>query len=225
MPIPRKRTSRKPPPSVHDFLELEPPAGGKRPRAGDLLGEDLEPGEWTPVSGMVFGCMTVCFFYMVYLLAGSNAITGESFVLMMLHSVNLVFHEFGHPAFSFFGDTMGILGGTLGQILIPLVVAVAFWKKRDSAGFFFGAFWFFENFLDVAVYMADAIDLKLQLIGGLGMEAHDWRNLFLRWDCILQAKTIAGITAGIGWVGMFWAWLWLGWRCLMTRNKRLSKIS
>ncbi len=47
-------------------------------------------------------------------------------------------------------------GGTLGQLLIPLVVTVAFWRQRDALGFAVGGFWFFENFLDVAVYMADA---------------------------------------------------------------------
>ena len=42
-------------------------------------------------------------------------------------------------------------------------------------------FGFFANFLDLGIYMADARFLKLPLIGGLGVEAHDWRNLFNRF--------------------------------------------
>jgi hypothetical protein len=215
--IPRKRFPKKKPEPANDFLEFD-----EKPRTRDSFNDDWDGSDWKPVSRLTYGISTVMFFYMVYLLASYNPITGGSLIIMMLHNVNLVFHEFGHPAFSLFGETMGILGGTLGQLGIPLVVAVAFWKKRDSLGFAVGCFWFFENFLDVAVYMADAIDLKLQLIGGLGMEAHDWRNLFLRWDCILSAKTIAGVTSALGWIGMFWAWLWLGWRCLWTRNAQLQ---
>ena len=209
MALPRKRPRS-------DRLDLSLKPG--RPRAVDLLDEPWGDEGWKPVSGPVYGATTCFFFYLVFLLASENAITGNSFLLMILHNVNLVFHEFGHPAFSIFGNTMGTLGGTIGQLLIPLVVVIAFRRQRDTLGFVIGCFWFFENFLDVAVYMADAIDLKLQLIGGLGMEAHDWRNLFLKWDVILQAKTIAAFTSGIGWVGLFWTWLWLGWRCLLSRK-------
>ena len=67
----------------------------------------------------------------------------HSFWMRGLHRVNLVFHEFGHPAFSFFGRTMNILGGTLGQLLIPLIVAIAFWRQRDALGCAVGGFWFF----------------------------------------------------------------------------------
>ena len=91
----------------------------------------------------------------MYLL-GTDLMGHNSVLMRVLHRVNLVFHEFGHPAFSYFGWTLGISGGTLGQLLIPPVVTVAFWRQRDTLGFAVGGFWFFENFLDVAVYMADA---------------------------------------------------------------------
>lgn len=53
------------------------------------------------------------------------------------------------------------------------MVIVHFWYRRNVRGFAFGAFWFFENFLDIAHYMADARTLILLLIGGLGPETHD----------------------------------------------------
>ncbi|MEQ1626984.1 MAG: zinc ribbon domain-containing protein, partial [Nitrospira sp.] len=43
--------------------------------------------------------------------------TGESF----LHLINLPFHEAGHLIFSPFGRFMMILGGSLGQVLMPLI--------------------------------------------------------------------------------------------------------
>ena len=41
----------------------------------------------------------------------------------VLDSLNLVFHEAGHPLFSPFGETLHILGGTLMQLLVPALVA------------------------------------------------------------------------------------------------------
>jgi hypothetical protein len=42
--------------------------------------------------------------------------------------------------------------------------------------------------------MADARFLKLPLIGGLGMEAHDWRNLFNRFDLWSVDQLLSHIT-------------------------------
>jgi hypothetical protein len=40
---------------------------------------------------------------------------GRSF----MHLINLPFHEAGHLIFSVLGDFLRVLGGTLGQLLIP----------------------------------------------------------------------------------------------------------
>ena len=68
-------------------------------------------------------------------LLGTDLMGQNSVLMRFLHRVNLVFHEFGHPAFSYSGRTLAILEGTLGQGLIPLVVTVAFWRQRDTLGF------------------------------------------------------------------------------------------
>jgi hypothetical protein len=60
--------------------------------------------------------------------------------------------------------------------------------------------------------MADARALELPLIGGLGEEAHDWHNLFLRWNLLAKDTLIARYTRNIGWLGMCLAWAWLIWR-------------
>jgi len=66
-----------------------------------------------------------------------------------------------------------------------------------------------ESLLDVALYMEDARLLQLELIGGLGMEAHDWRNLFNHWDLWRVDRQIVSITRWISWLGMLGACLWL----------------
>ena len=75
-------------------------------------------------------------------------------------------------------------------------------------------FGFFANFLDLGIYMADARFLKLPLIGGLGMEAHDWRNLFNRFDLWSVDQLLSLITFYSGWLGIIITavWLFKKWR-------------
>lgn len=208
--------------SSKSYLELEGnpvPQESEPGKLAQLWAQAVAPAyrPWQPVSWIPFAVTSVCFAFLMYLLA-TDIIGYNSVLMRWLHRVNLVFHEFGHPAFSFFGRTMTILGGTLGQLMIPLIVMVAFWRQRDSLGLAVGGFWFFENFLDVAVYMADAKVMVLPLIGGLGKEAHDWHNLFMIWDLLGETEIVAGTTNTLGWIGMFSVWAWLGWRWLCSQN-------
>jgi hypothetical protein len=130
----------------------------------------------------------------------------------LLDNVNLVFHEAGHPIFGLLGwETLTILGGTLMQLLVPLLVAGSFWWKRQAVGFAFGVFWHFQNYFHIARYMADARDQILPLVGG---GEHDWTALFGHWNCLAKDKAIAGGVAFLGWVGMLGVaiWLVLRWR-------------
>ena len=75
---------------------------------------------------------------------------GESF----LHLINLPFHEAGHLLFIPFGRFMMILGGSLGQILMPLVCLVTFLiNTRDLFGASVALWWTAESFMDIAPYI------------------------------------------------------------------------
>ena len=144
-------------------------------------------------------------FTLLFLVAAMSA---DGWV-MFLDGVNLAFHEAGHPIFAIFGDTMHLLGGTLGQLLVPLLVAGAFWKQRQPLGLAVAGVWCFENLLNIARYMADARAQLLPLVGG---GEHDWFELFLKWGCLRQDMAIAAKVRAIGWIGMVAVWAWLGWR-------------
>ena len=79
---------------------------------------------WNAVSTPTLIAISSGFGIVVYFLATADTL-GSSFVLFMVHNVNLVFHEAGHWIFGVFGnDTLSILGGSLNQVLIPLVVTL-----------------------------------------------------------------------------------------------------
>jgi hypothetical protein len=122
------------------------------------------------------------------LVGGVNA---ERVNSSFLHLPNLVFHEAGHVLFGPFGRFMTVLGGSLTQVLVPLVCAGALlWQTRDPFGAAVALWWAGENLLDLAPYINDARDLQMVLLGGktgAEVEGHDWEYLLTamgvaRWD-------------------------------------------
>ncbi len=140
---------------------------------------------------------------------------------IFLDHVNLVFHEAGHPLFGLFGETVGLYGGTLGQLAIPFLVWLAFWRQRDTLGCAVAGIWFFENVLNIARYMADARSQILPLVGG---GEHDWERIFSRWGVLASDAVIARRVSILGWAGMLLtcAWLVLRWYRTEARERTVS---
>jgi len=212
------------PPDTEALTDFDPePQKEKKATGGiDFLNTllHLHSTPWTPIPTPVAISMSALFAVLVYLIAANGVFVSAdtSLVLYFLHETNLVFHEAGHVIFGIFGETIGILGGSLGQILIPMIVAGHFWARRDAPGFAFGLFWCFENFLDVAVYIADSRALLLPLIGGLGYEAHDWRNLLLDYGLLHKDTVIAGYVQNTGWAGIVMTWGWFTWKSFLGKK-------
>ncbi|MFN3164355.1 MAG: hypothetical protein ACE37N_12970 [Pseudohongiellaceae bacterium] len=142
----------------------------------------------------------------------SNAI-GQSF----LHNINLVFHEAGHVLFRPFGRSMMFLGGSLFQVLLPLLLMLAFLvKNKDGFAASVCLWWAGQSLMDVAPYIADARALRLPLLGGgTGADApgmHDWANLLRPRGWLQYDMQIASAADSIG-SGMLL--LALAWGALM----------
>jgi len=119
------------------------------------------------------------------------ALMSEQGWVPLLDGVNLLFHKAGHPLFGLLGwETLTILGGTLMQLLVPLLVAGSFWLRRDAYGTAVAGVWGFENLLNIARYLADARAQVLPLVGG---GEHDWTSLLSGWGCLAQDSAIAQV--------------------------------
>ena len=144
-----------------------------------------------------------------------------------LHLVLLPFHEAGHYAiFRWFGEFIMTLGGTLGQHLMPIVLGGALLvQRRDAFGAAVFAWLLGFSVIDMAVYMYDAFDPKLMLLGGrTGQESdgHDWQNLFGDMGIIRRAR---GIGLFFGMVGMAMMAAALAWaaRVLALQRRRVER--
>jgi hypothetical protein len=118
-----------------------------------------------------------------------------------IHGPLLVFHEAGHVIFRLFGEWVTVLGGTLGQLLMPTILCGALlWKNRDPFGAAIGLWLFGVSVLDVAPYMYDAWEPKLTLLGGgTGNDSfHDWIYLFDSVNQLHHAQAIGAFTHALG---------------------------
>ncbi len=133
------------------------------------------------------------------------------------HLVNIPFHEAGHIFFRFFGRFMTSLGGSLGQLLMPLIcLAVFLLKTRDTFAAAFALWWFGENFMDLAPYINDARSLTLPLLGGnTGRTSpfgfHDWEFILKKSGLAHYDHALAHLAYRLGAVLMIFALVWGGY--------------
>jgi len=147
--------------------------------------------------------------------------TGESF----LHLINLPFHEAGHLLFIPLGRFMTILGGSLGQILMPLVCLATFLiKTRDPFGASVALWWAAESLMDIAPYINDARAMDLMLLGGVtGKETdgHDWNNILTMLGWLEYDHHLAHFAYNLGILLMLASFAW-GGLLLLKHYRRLS---
>jgi len=133
---------------------------------------------------------------------------------LFIDSANLVVHEGGHNLFGWFGPTLGLWGGTLLQWLVPFLLAAYFFTQRQTSGFVFCLFFFFENWLYTATYMADARAQELPLVttGDPDFKEHDFHAIFSSLGVLDYDTKIGLVVRILGWCGMLVCVAWLAWR-------------
>jgi hypothetical protein len=177
--------------------------------------------DWEPVPRAVFGVAVA--FYAIFLF---QATRGTGFPQWM----DLVFvpiHEGGHLLFRFFGEFLAVAGGTFLQLGVPLMLASYFLLHRQVQGVAFCVFFFFEQFLPISVYMADARaqELPLLTVGDTDDVIHDWNYLFGKFGVLEHDTEIAQIMRVIGWIGMLGTVAWMIWRSLASRQAQTRRAS
>jgi len=167
---------------------------------------------WKPVSRLALAAWLM--FYTSFLAYAFSAHGAGLFI----DNANLVVHEGGHNLFGWFGPTLGLWGGTLLQWLVPFLLAAYFFKERQTAGFVFCLFFFFENWLYTATYMADARAQELPLVttGDPDFVEHDFHAIFSSLGVLEYDTKIAVFVRMLGWCGML---AWLAVRALRASQK------
>jgi hypothetical protein len=176
---------------------------------------------WKPVSRPALAGWLV--FYVVFLFYAF----GKSPASLFIHSANLVVHEGGHNLFGWFGPTLGLWGGTLLQWLVPFLLAIYFFSEHQVPGFVFCLFFFFENWIDTAEYMADARAQLLPLVttGDPDFVEHDFFRIFTNLGVLPYDTKIAAVVRILGWCGMIACVLWLALRMRATDESSIHPMT
>jgi hypothetical protein len=114
-----------------------------------------------------------------------------------LDRVDLVFHEAGHVIFGFFGEFIGVLGGSLMQVLIAAIVVVYFFARRQPYSAAITLFWVAQNLFNISVYVKDARTRALPLLGGEDT-LHDWGYILGKLNMLLWDRAIGNLIYAIG---------------------------
>jgi hypothetical protein len=146
---------------------------------------------------------------------------------LFIDCANLVVHEGGHNLFGWFGPALGLWGGTLLQWLVPFLLAAYFFTERQITGFVFCLFFFFENWLYTATYMADARAQVLPLVttGDPEFVEHDFYAIFSGLGVLNHDTQIAAVVRLLGWCGMITVTMWMARRTLGTQESSESATS
>ena len=155
--------------------------------------------------------LAACCLWTAWIWHGIDVRAGEagSFVLW---AVLTPFHEAGHVLLVWAPEFMSILGGTLGQHLMPLVLAGALLiRRRDPFGAALFVWLFGYSLIMMAVYMYDAFDPRIMLLDGrtgADSDGHDWQNMFGDLGLLRNAR---GIGLFFAWAGRWVMLASLGW--------------
>jgi hypothetical protein len=177
----------------------------------DLPGDFSIPGpdyDWQPVSKAAWIAWVLFYVFAIWMYRpdGTHFLDGG----------HLVVHEAGHLLFSYTHNyILTVAGGTIFQLFVPAAVAVGFAYRGQVPGTAFFAFAFFNSFISVGNYMADARARALPLVAvGVSSDEiteHDWNTLFEQMNLLRHDVQIGGATRMLGYIGMVAVIVWMSW--------------
>jgi hypothetical protein len=131
-----------------------------------------------------------------------------------LDGVDLIFHEAGHLIFMPFGETLYLMGGSLFQVLLPAALAGVFFRRGEGLSAAVVLLWAAQNLGNVSVYVADAQDRALPLLGD-DPDTHDWWQILGAWDALPLCTALG---RGIWFLGVAVALLavWVAYRAALS---------
>ena len=175
------------------------------PRALEFpgLAEPTEPPSgWAVLAVLAFALLSLwCHF------------VANQFGIPVVYSALFAVHEAGHVVIGLLSQAAGVYGGTLFQLLFPLLFIQHAARRGQLTAMAASGVWLGESLLNMAAYMADARARLLPLVGFTDEPGHDWEIIFSRWGVLQHDLLIANLARGLALLVMVTAvgWLLLRW--------------
>ena len=133
-----------------------------------------------------------------------------------LDGVDLIFHEAGHVIFMPFGETLYLMGGSLFQVLLPMMLAGVFFRRGERVNAAVMLLWAAQNLGNVSVYIADAQERALPLLGD-DPDHHDWWQILGGWNALPLCTTLGHIVWFSG-VAVALLSVWMAYQATWTTD-------
>jgi len=111
---------------------------------------------------------------------------------------------------------MAILGGSLLQLIVPLLVMLTFvFKHRDNFAASIGLWWLAQSMMDLVPYISDARAQDMWLLGGVrGKDIpgiHDWNNILSRLGLLEYDQVLSTLVMLLSMGLMLLSFIWGAW--------------
>jgi hypothetical protein len=113
--------------------------------------------------------------------------------------LTLAVHEGGHLLFSPFGQWLMIAGGSLTQVLAPVVAALLLLRQGDRYGVAVVGTWLAYSLTNLSEYVGDARAMALQLVGFSDDPIHDWHYLLGSMHLLPYDTRLALLVRDLAW--------------------------
>lgn len=115
---------------------------------------------------------------------------------LLIDSMDLMFHEFGHLFFFFMPELFVFFAGTMMQLVIPNAFFIYFLVKKSFYSASVILFWVAINLFDISIYIKDARTMNsIPLIPGT---THDWNYILTRLNLLNYDQVIGNLIFSIG---------------------------
>ena len=111
----------------------------------------------------------------------------------ILYPLTVGTHELGHFAFSWMGEFMGVLGGLIFQLGVPILAIFNFYFRGDFFALFFSFGWLSTAFFLIARYITEARAMGIPLIGPFSARnlSYDWNYFLTQTGLLPYTRPIA----------------------------------
>jgi hypothetical protein len=110
-------------------------------------------------------------------------------------------HEFGHLFWMFLGEWMGVAGGSLTQLLIPIGAMALVWRGKDWFGVAVCGLFLATSLAELSWYVADARNEMLDLVSFSPDGAiHDWNYLLASMGMLRQDIALSRLVRLVAWL-------------------------
>lgn len=132
--------------------------------------------------------------------------------------ITLGVHEAGHVVFSMFGELLMVMGGSIMQLAIPVIVAVLFLRQREYFGISVALAWLSMSASNLATYIGDARSQDLPLVSiGSGDPIHDWHFILAHFGMLAEDHALARFTRLVSMLSLLLAVGLGAWLCNAMR--------